>query len=354
MRVLFLIVDALPPRHVDDATTPTLAALAREGASAVGRAVMTSATYPNHATLVTGVRPEIHGLTGNFVFRGGAIVTAESQGPGVPTLFDGAAEAGIACAAVFGDQHLVAVTAADRAGTHWPSEGIIPDGAVPTSDGYIADVSTVEALCDVLAGDADLVVAQLNDPDTAGHEFGPDASDAAEVYRRTDAWLAVVLSALQSRWNETFLAVVSDHDQVTVTEHECVDLWSPMRALGLDLTILPEGDAAVVIGEDPSAGRWLDDISGVDAHQPWYDDSRLAWTTPGKVFGWGECQLHGIHGGPRTQTTVAVVSGGHPAVRVAAESLAVRRPHAEDWAPTLAAVLGLDLPASTGRSLLGG
>ena len=59
MRVVFTVLDALPVRHVGHDHTPVLHGLARSGGFAVNgaRAVMTSATYPNHATFSTGTDP---------------------------------------------------------------------------------------------------------------------------------------------------------------------------------------------------------------------------------------------------------------------------------------------------------
>jgi hypothetical protein len=336
-RVVLLVLDGMPHRHVTEKITPNLVRLARDGGMAPtgGRAVLTSATYPNHATLVTGQHPGKHGLLANFVVQDGNIVPAETVGPTGRTLFD----LDLHTAAVFGDQNLVGVTGARTATSHWPPNGIVPDDAVRTTDGYIADETTLVQLLAALASDADLVVAQLNGPDTAGHAFGPDTDDAAAAYHHTDCCLVDVIAALRPRWDETFLAVVSDHDQITVTNPECIDLWSPLRAHGLDLAVLPEGDAAVLLGDDPTNGHWLDDIEGVAGHEAWYDGGRLAWAETGRVFGWGEATLKGIHGGPATRTQVAVVAGGHPRVRGVADAIAERPPRAEFWARTAAKTL---------------
>ena len=59
MKVVFTVLDALPARHVGTQHTPVLTALAQEVGVAPGRAraVMTAATYPNHATFATGDGP---------------------------------------------------------------------------------------------------------------------------------------------------------------------------------------------------------------------------------------------------------------------------------------------------------
>ena len=336
-RAVLLVLDGMPQRHVTDKITPNLMRLAQEGGMAPtgGRAVLTSATYPNHATLVTGQHPGKHGLIANFVVRDGAIVPAQTVGPATPTLFD----LDLNTAAVFGDQNLVGATGARQATTHWPPDGVIPDDATQTTDGYIADESTLLPLLAALESEADLVVAQLNGPDTAGHQFGPDTDDAAAAYHHTDCCLVDVIAALRRRWAETLLVIVSDHDQISLTNPHCIDLWSPLRAHGLELTVLPEGDAAVILGDDPTNGCWLDDIEGIAGHEPWYDGGRLTWAEPGRVFGWGEATLKGIHGGPHTRAQVALVAGGHPRAAGVAAAIAQRPPRAELWAPTIAKTL---------------
>ena len=62
--------------------------------------------------------------------------------------------------------------------------------------------------------------------------------------------------------------------------------------------------------------------------------------------------VKGVHGGMATRAQVAIVAGGHPAVGTLAASLAQRPPDAADWAVTLAELLELSLPQTTGRSLL--
>lgn len=339
-RAVLLVLDGLPHRQVTPRVTPNLLRLAEHGGMAPngGRAVLTSATYPNHATFVTGVAPDRHGITANFVVRDGSIVAAESVGPRTRTLFD----LDVETAAVYGDQNLVGVTRARDATAHWPPQGAVPDDAQRTSDGYIADESTLPQLLAALESTADLVVAQLNGPDTAGHLFGPDSDEAADAYRHTDRCLIDVTTALRPRWEETVVAIVSDHDQITVTNSTCIDLWTPMRERELALTVIPEGDAAVVVGADATNGTWLDGIAGVAGHEPWHDGSRIAWAERGRVFGWGEATLKGIHGGPNTRMQVAVVTGGHPRVRLLADAIAERPPHAEFWPRALARAVGAD------------
>src|SRR5262249_55202397 len=65
--VYLVVVDGLGADGVDPVVMPRVAAIAA-GESAIrteARAAMPTRTNPNHATLLTGLAPESHGITGN-------------------------------------------------------------------------------------------------------------------------------------------------------------------------------------------------------------------------------------------------------------------------------------------------
>ena len=79
----------------------------------------------------------------------------------------------------------------------------------------------------------------------------------------------------------------------------------------------------------------------------------LAWCVPGRTFGFQELPTEpGTHGGPRTRTQVAVVTGGHPTAARLAQHTSARTVSAIDWAPTIATLLDLELPRASGRSMI--
>jgi arylsulfatase A-like enzyme len=358
MRVVFTVLDALPARHVSADHTPILHQLASDGAWAVdgARAVMTSATYPNHASFVTGTAPQVHGVVTNWIPEVGRVVPAWKRGPSAPTLFDAARASGHTSAAALGDQHLVGVMGATRADSHWPPDGELPDGTRLDAMGYADDRDTIVAIVDALESDADLVVAHLNGPDTYAHLFGPDSDDALAGYRDTDSYLGVMRDHL--RWDDTVWIVVSDHDQEAVDEREPVDLQSEIERRGLPLFALPEGSASLVCGDGAlDSCTWLAGVDGVEGTEPFPLSDELecvlVWSSPGRAFGFGGTPTRrGTHGGPRTCTQVAVVTGGHDAVGALSRALDRRVVDATDWAPTIASLLDFDLPAATGRALL--
>jgi arylsulfatase A-like enzyme len=359
VKVVFTVLDALPARHVGELHTPVLTRLAHEAGASPGRgrAVMTAATYPNHATFATGASPRGHGIGTNFVPHTGGFTPAWELGPAVPTLFDACRAAGRSSAAVVGDQCLVGVMGARHADSHWPPNGEIPVDAHQDAHGYLDDADTIVELLAAIDTRPDLVVSQLNQPDTAAHVYGPDDARALDAYRETDARLAVIRDHLD--WDDTVWIVVSDHDQETVLDPEPIDLRPAFARRGVELFALPEGSATVVCGDGATeAARWLPTVEGVEGTAPFHLadpelDACLAWCVPGRTFGFAEMATEpGTHGGPRTRTQVAVVTGGHPLAAPLARAATARPVSATDWAPTIAALLDLTLPDASGRPLL--
>jgi hypothetical protein len=186
---------------------------------------------------------------------------------------------------------------------------------------------------------------------------GPDSETALAVYRETDALLAAARDHLD--WPDTVWIVVSDHDQEGLDDRPPIDLRPEFARHGVDLFALPEGSATVVCGAGARDARsWLAEVDGVEGTAPFPVadpdlECCLAWSVAGRAFGFEELGIElGTHGGPRTRSQVAVVTGGHPAAGRLAHALAERRVAAADWAPTVAALLDLELPGATGRSLL--
>jgi hypothetical protein len=356
VKVVLLVLDAQPHRHVTPEVTPVLAGLAAAGGRAPsgGRAVLTSATYPNHASFVTGTDAVGHGLYANHVVRDGRVRRAYDVGPSAPTLFDACRDAGRSAVAVFGDHHLVPVMGAGAAESHWPPDGVLPEGRRLDDYGYLHDAETIVPLCAAAAAPFDLLVSQLNGPDTAAHRHGPDSAAAKAIYAQTDAFVGELVEALRLAWDDTVLLVVSDHDQTTLSGDDPIDLQAAARAAGVEATVVLEGDGAVVVGDDRLDGSWLDRVDGVGGTEELAPKLRFVSAEPGRWFAptGTDVELEGVHGGLATRTQVAIVAGGHPAVPRLAAGMARRVPETPDWAVTIAELLDLDLPTATGQSLL--
>jgi len=344
-RVVFAILDAFPHHVVSWDRTPVLATLAEEGARSRtgGRAVLTASTYPNHASFVTGAAPEQHGIVTSRALTGERTLRpAQEVGPTAPTLFDDCRAAGLRSIGVFGDQNLVPVCGALAADAHWPPQGRLPEDAPRGRLGYGADRAVVAAVDEVGIDEADLVVLQLDEVDTARHLHDPEGPEALEQCRATDAAFGEVLERLRARWRETIVIAVSDHDTEPVSPG-AVDLHAEARARGLDVHVEHDGTACLVLGRATREQLLaLPTVVGAERIAP---DRFVVWGEPGQQYGidWG---LKGQHGSPRTLAQLAVVGGGHAEVARLAAWLEDATPLATDWAAIVRALLGVE-PAAT-------
>lgn len=337
-RVVFVVIDALPLHLADTTHTPHLMQLASEGAvnPAGGRAVLSTATYPNHASFATGLAPADHGILVNRVWDGTEFRPASEIGPNGDTIFTMARRAGRSTAIAVGDHHLIGVMGGTEADRHWPPEGRRPDVALDAFR-YAADSAVVDAVDEIDLLEADLAVIHFNEPDTASHLYGPHSPELAECAASTDAALGELIERMRPRWDDTVVIVVSDHDQELVTEHG-LDLQQSLERHGLPGVVETEGTAALVVDgpeiDDLLALPEVEGASRIDAA------SVLVWGAPGQVFGPWLDELHGSHGSPRCDAQVAVVGGGHPAVASLGEAITATRPDATWWAPTMMQLLG--------------
>jgi hypothetical protein len=327
-RVVMVCLDGFPVRHLGPELTPSLLALAASGGAAPdgGRAIMPSSTYVNHATLLTGAAVAEHG-----VLPGGVPPAPPWERRVVtPTLFDRLAERRRETRAVLGDHHLVRVLGLDGAEGVWPPTPVVPEGVVVDDHGWIVDDETLPRVVEAVDSGADFVFGHFNDPDTAGHDLGPDSPGAAECYRRADAALGVVVEAARDDWERTIVIAVSDHDMLPRGPQEPVAIVDERIALAV-----PEGGAAWLW---PAEGRTSAEAWAAGAAAPGVADVidvgglPLAVLEPGLIAYWPTLPERGFHGGEAARRTLAVVGGGHPAARALGARIAERPPPIGSWA----------------------
>ena len=350
LRVVLLVIDAMPHRHVSPTLTPQL----WQQAAAGGRAPMgalslpVSVTYANHAAFVTGADPELTGVHGNHTWiddRGW--VPSPKEGPRATTLFERVGAAGGTSVMVAGDQKLVAQMGGARADVVWPPDGRLPEGTERCAFGYASDAAVLTAL-EGIDLDVDFAVIHLNEPDTTSHLHGPDSAEAFEQYRATDAAYGEVIARLADGWEHTLVLTVSDHDQETITDFTPVELAESLAALAdVDgIAVAHEGTAAL-IHRGSSHDRIDDDrllamirsVDGVESACELTPEVWMAWTEPGRSFGSTSIPIHGQHGSPRCRTQMAIVSGGDRRVVDVARRIERTQPSVLDWAPMIAELL---------------
>jgi hypothetical protein len=357
--VLLLGLDGFPWRVIDETLTPTLWRLGQEGGSAPegGRSPLPSTTYPGFASLLTGAWPDTHRVR-TTVQRPGAVPGwAGASAVTIPTLLDACRDAAVPTAAVMGDQKLYRVLGIGRPDDAWPDGGRIPARASLDAHGYLTDGFVWPRLVDAIRDQRQypLLFGHLNEADTIGHDHGPDSPEARARYHATDEVVARIVDVIRPNWQRWVVIVVSDHDMETRATDQGLDPMATPGVSDIASDWVDDGGSAWLRlrpDADPSAVertlRAMPRLSG------WHQtgDQVLLLATAGHVWRAGSIRDAGIHGGPHTRGTVALVGGGHPAVVELGRSIGSRAPELRDWAPTIAGLLGVALPAADGRDLL--
>ncbi len=194
---------------------PTLKTLAAEGAHAQRMTPsFPSKTFPNHFTLVTGLRPERHGIVSNTFFD-----------PALTATFNKSRAADNADARWWQQGEPVWITA-EKQGVRsavyfWPGSEAEIHGKRPSFyrpfDGRMSSRQRVDGLLVWLDLPADrrprFCALYLDVVDVVGHRAGPDAPETAAAVKEADDALAHLLAGLAARGlrDSTNLVVVSDH-----------------------------------------------------------------------------------------------------------------------------------------------
>jgi len=215
--VILISIDGFRADYLQRHLTPTLSALAADGALAPEgmRPSFPANTFPNHYTLVTGLRPDHHGVTDNTLY--------DDARPGVK--FSMGTHDQVIDAFWWNGGEPVWVTA-ERAGIRsgimfWPgSEAAIHDVRPWSWAAYDEAVTAFERVDRLLAW-LDLPAAErpgfmtlyFEAVDTQGHRSGPDGEGLGQALRDTDAAIARLITGLKARglYDQVNLVIVADH-----------------------------------------------------------------------------------------------------------------------------------------------
>ncbi|HZX80785.1 MAG TPA: ectonucleotide pyrophosphatase/phosphodiesterase, partial [Lysobacter sp.] len=216
--VVLVSLDGFRAGDLGRGLTPNLDALARDGVRAeYMRPSYPSLTFPNHYTLVTGLRPDRHGIVHN---------TIHDPGLGVFTVGD---ESAVGDARWWGGEPIWST--AEKAGIRsatmfWPGSSAPIGGVRPTEwrpyDGSFPPSSRIEAVLGWLDAPAGarvrLVTLYFDDVDHASHDHGPDSPEARAAIRKADGYIGRLRAGLAARGlaDRVDLIVVSDHGMATV------------------------------------------------------------------------------------------------------------------------------------------
>ncbi len=245
--VVLVSLDGLAAYLVDDPQVPlpTIRKLAREGAIVDGGMIVSnpSVTWPNHTTLITGVRPEKHGVLANGVLVRGAIGVPtkidgdrdQSELVRIPTLVDAAHAAGLSTAEInwpctrgskslddsFSDVPQSVGHMTPRLRKELIDMGLL----VNKTDKSFKAISTVgrdyvwtEAACHIIRQrKPNLLLLHLLNVDSTHHKHGPQSPEGYTANAYADMCLSRIVAAIDDAGirDSTTLIVVSDHGFTT-------------------------------------------------------------------------------------------------------------------------------------------
>ncbi|MFN3228543.1 MAG: ectonucleotide pyrophosphatase/phosphodiesterase [Asticcacaulis sp.] len=243
--VILVSIDGFRGEYLHRGLTPTLSRLAGQGAWVRDgmRPSFPSITFPNHYTLVTGLRPDRHGIVHNTM-----------QDPTIPDVtFTLGNKAAVADRRWWDEATPVWVTA-ERAGVptatmFWPGSDTDVQGVRPSQwrlfDQKVPPRARVQQILDWLAvPEAQrprFLTLYFDQVDTVGHRKGPNSPEIDAELKAIDAEIAALLEGLKAQGLDqaATLVIVADHG-MTATAKDRSDF--------IDDRIAPEALDVVTTG----------------------------------------------------------------------------------------------------------
>ena len=225
---ILISLDGFRPDYLDRGQTPTLTRLANEGVRASMRPSFPSVTFPNHYTLVTGLRPGRHGVINNRMEdpdRPGVVFTRPDRAVAADPIW-------------WRDGVPIWVSAENqgvRTGTmFWPGSDYELHGRRPSRWRTFDQSLPGFARVDILLSWLDLPEAErprfytlyFDLVDTAGHRYGPDALETNAAAAEVDAAIARLIAGLDARGYgaRVNLVIAADHGMAPQANDAIIDL----------------------------------------------------------------------------------------------------------------------------------
>ncbi len=241
--VVLISIDGMRPASYTSpgpAKLPTLRSLMSRGAYARGVVgVLPSVTYPSHTTMITGVRPSVHGIVNNsWVDPEGISAGAwywyarDIKAPTLPGVLraSGMTAAGVSWPVTVGmdldwnvpehfrSRHPEALSLLRALSTPHLIDGYeasLPSGlAWPPTDAE----RTGLAAWIIRTYKPNFLMLHIFDNDTASHASGPESPEAAAELEKNDTQVSTLLEAIKDAGlaDRTDVVVLSDHGFVTL------------------------------------------------------------------------------------------------------------------------------------------
>ncbi|WP_329743033.1 ectonucleotide pyrophosphatase/phosphodiesterase [Dyella sp. A6] len=251
--LLLISIDAYRADYYDRGLSPTLGMLAKTGVHADSmQPSFPSLTFPNHYTIVTGLRPDHNGIVNNTMFdpKLGAFSLGNRKAVSNGLWWDEATPIWETA-----DAHGLRTATMFWPGSGADIHGHHPDQWKPFDDSVTADqrVDQVLAWLDQPAARRPTFLTLYFDAvDHAGHRYGPHSTQVDDAIRDTDAALARLVRGLKQRhlYRRMNIIVLADHGMASVplSHNVMMDKLIPLQ----DVHTVTMG---IVAGFDPKPGH---------------------------------------------------------------------------------------------------
>uniref|UniRef100_A0A674DZ96 Ectonucleotide pyrophosphatase/phosphodiesterase 1 n=1 Tax=Salmo trutta TaxID=8032 RepID=A0A674DZ96_SALTR len=173
------------------------------------RPVYPTKTFPNHYTIVTGLYPESHGIVDNKMYD---VTRNASFSLKVPEKFNAKWYQGEPVWLTAMDNNLKSAT------FFWPGSDVAVNGILPdfykTNIPFEERISTIFQWLNLPQGERpDLYTLYMEEPDSAGHRYGPMSSQVIEALLNVDRLLGLLMDGLKQKnlHRCVNLVLLSDH-----------------------------------------------------------------------------------------------------------------------------------------------
>ncbi|MFT7774955.1 ectonucleotide pyrophosphatase/phosphodiesterase [Roseateles sp.] len=230
---LLVSIDGFREDYLRRGATPTLSRLAAGGVTGVMHPSFPSKTFPNHWTLVTGLRPDRHGIVGNRMEspEHRAVFTMATDDPwwwsAASPLWVDAERAGIRTAAMFWPGANVAIGGMSGEVERPEPAGMRPSDWVPYNKA-VNDSQRVNMVLDWLRRPEEIrpsfVTLYFDKVDTAGHHHGPDSAQTTQAVAEVDKAIGVLVAGLKALGQPANLVIVADHGMAATSSERTIAL----------------------------------------------------------------------------------------------------------------------------------
>ncbi|PZQ42178.1 MAG: alkaline phosphatase family protein, partial [Phenylobacterium zucineum] len=267
--VILISIDGFRSDYLDRGVTPVLSGLAAGGVRGAMRPSFPSKTFPNHYTLVTGLRPDRHGVVENNM-----------EDPAIPGVTFKMANRDAVRDRRWWHQGEPIWVAAERARIatapmFWPGSEADVRGVRPSYRLAYDEPMPMDARVDWLLARLDgpdlrpgFLTLYFHHIDKAGHDYGPDSAEVAAMLPQVDAAVGRLIAGLETRGLDANIVIVSDHGMAQLSDERRIFLDDLLPAdayrylgAGAILTLYPapgrEGEvAAALLRPHPHMQCW--------------------------------------------------------------------------------------------------